>query len=86
MAAHVRRGGEPLAFGDVGEAPMPQVAERQMAGTFLAHDGARSSAEGLEIIEAREDATVGRSDLLEGRTCPRREPERATVALLVDVG
>ena len=86
MAADVCRGGEPFAFGDVGEAAMPQVAKGQVAGAFLAHDGARSRSEGLEVVEAREDTTAGRSGRLERRACPRGEPERAAVAFLVDVG
>jgi hypothetical protein len=85
MAADVCRGRQPFAFGDVGETTMPEVAQREVTGVFLAHDGACSGSEGLEIVKAREDAASGWSDRLEGCARPRREPERAAVAFLVDV-
>ncbi|KPJ96142.1 MAG: hypothetical protein AMS18_01470 [Gemmatimonas sp. SG8_17] len=85
MAAHVRGGGEAFAFGDVGEAAVPQVAQRQVACAFLAYHGACSRSKRLEVVEAREDATAGRSDRFEGRASPGREPERPAVALFVDV-
>ncbi|MBW1758691.1 MAG: hypothetical protein JRJ80_21370 [Deltaproteobacteria bacterium] len=64
MAADVCRGGQPFAFGDVGETTMPQVAQCEVTGAFLAHNTACSGSEGLEIVEAREDTTTGRSDRL----------------------
>ena len=85
MAAHVRCRGEPFAFGDVGETPMPRVAKGQVAGAFFAHDGARSRSEGLEVVEAREDAAAGWRDRLEDPACPRRKSQWAAVAFLVDV-
>ena len=85
MAADVCRGGQPFAFGDVGETTMPQVAQCEVTGAFPAHNTACSGSEGLEIVEAREDTTTSRSDRLEGRTGARGEPEWAAVAFLVDV-
>ena len=49
-----------------------------MAGAFLAYHGACSRSEGLEVVEAREDATAGGSDRFEGRASGVGEGAAAT--------
>jgi len=62
MTGDVGGGGETFALGDVGEAAMPQVSQRQVTGALLTDDRACRGAKGLEIVKAGEDATTGWRD------------------------